>query len=183
MLCKHHAPLTRPTRNQEERTVDVADLAARVEELEDLRALQNLKSHYCWLLDTRRTAEAGALFTEDGVWDGGEMFGCHEGRAAVAAYFAEIQARGLRFCLHGVLTPFLERRTATTAFGRWYLDMPATFAGEDGGPDRAIWGAAWYEDDFVKGADGVWQVRAMRLTNHFWTPFEQGWAVQRFAGA
>ena len=54
MLCKHHAPLTRPTRNQEERTVDIADLAARVEELEDLRTLQNLKSHYCWLLDTSR---------------------------------------------------------------------------------------------------------------------------------
>jgi hypothetical protein len=161
--------------------MELAEIAARVQELSDLHELTNLKAHYCWLLDTRRTAEAAALFSEDGVWDGGETFGRHEGREAVAATFAEIQARGLRFCLHGVLTPFLERRTPATAFGRWYLDMPATFAGEDGS-DRAVWGAAWYEDDFVKGDDGVWRVQRMRLTNHFWTPFERGWAEQRFVG-
>lgn len=156
------------------------DLAARLEEAADLHALANLKAHYCWLLDSRRPAEAGALFTEDGVWDGGEMFGRHEGREAVAQFFADVQRDGLPFSLHGVLTPYLERRSPTEAFGRWYLFMPCTFREPAG--DRAVWGAAWYEDEFVK-QDGVWRAREMRLTNHYWTSFERGWVAERFASA
>jgi hypothetical protein len=160
--------------------MDISELAARLDEAEDLRAIANLKAHYCWLLDTRRAAEAGALFTEDGVWDGGETFGRHEGREAVGRYFAEIQRESLSFCLHGVLTPFLELRSPTTAFGRWYLHMPSTLR-DAAGNDVAVWGAAWYEDDFVK-QDGVWRVRAMHITNHFWTPFDRGWVEQQFIG-
>ena len=47
-------------RDLEETTVDTSALAARLDEAEDLRAIANLKAHYCWLLDTRRTAEAAA---------------------------------------------------------------------------------------------------------------------------
>lgn len=159
--------------------MDSETMVARLTALEDVHAIGNLKSHYCYLLDVHRTEDAAALFTEDGVFDGGETFGRHEGRAAVAAYFDNIQSNGLCFALHGVLSPFIEVRTPTTAFGRWYLDMPSTFRSADG-TERAVWGAGWYEDDFAKGADGVWRISRVRITNHFWTPFEEGWAKQPF---
>lgn len=161
--------------------IDIAALAARVQEQADLHAIANLKAHYCWLLDTRRTWDAAALFTADGVWDGGEMFGRHEGRDAVGAYFTKIQAEGLPFALHGALTPFVELRGPDAAFGRWYLSMPCTLRQEDG-QERAVLGGAWYEDDFVREG-GVWRVREMRLTNHFWAPLDRGWVEERFIGA
>ncbi len=115
------------------------------------------------------------------MWDGGEMFGRHEGRDAVGAYFTAIQRDGLPFCLHGVLTPFVELRGAGRAFGRWYLSMPCTLR-DAAGRERAVWGGAWYEDDFVK-VDGAWRVQEMRLTNHFWAPLDRGWVEERFVGA
>ncbi len=154
--------------------MDIETLAARLEEAADLHAIANLKSHYCWLLDTGRTVEAAGLFTEDGVFDGGGQFGRHEGREAVGAYFTRIQQTGLPFVLHGVLTPFIERRTPTTAFGRWYLYMPCTMR-DAAGVETAMWGAAWYEDDFLKGADGVWRICEVRVTSHFWAPATKGW--------
>lgn len=161
--------------------MDIDALERQLQEQADLHAVANLKAHYCWLLDTRRTLDAAALFTEDGVWDGGEMFGRHEGREAVGEYFTRIQRDGLPFCLHGVLTPFVELRGPDAAFGRWYLAMPCTLR-DAGGRDRAVLGGAWYEDDFVR-EDGVWRVREMRLTNHFWTPLDKGWVEQQFVAA
>ena len=159
--------------------MDIDALARQVQEQAHLHAIANLKAHYCWLLETRRTDEAAALFTEDGVWDGGEVFGRHEGRDAVRGYFARIQESGLSFCLHGVLTPFVELRGEGRAFGRWYLSMPCTLRDADG-RDRAVLGGAWYEDDFVLGGDGVWRVREMKVTNHFWSPLDKGWVEERF---
>ena len=161
--------------------MDIAALARQLQEQADLHAIANLKAHYCWLLDTRRTWDAADLFTEDGVWDGGEMFGRHEGRDAVGAYFTQIQRDGLPFCLHGVLTPFVELRGEGRAFGRWYLSMPCTLRDAEG-RERAVWGGAWYEDDFVQ-VDGVWRVQEMRLTNHFWAPLDRGWVEERFIAA
>lgn len=164
-----------------EAPLDQHALAARLDAIEAVQAVGNLKAHYCWLLDARRPAEAGALFTEDGVWDGGELFGRHEGREAVSRFFVEVQRDGLPFSLHGVLTPFIELRSPTEAFGRWHLNMPCTFRAAGG--DRAVWGGGWYEDDFVRGADGVWRAREMRLTSHYWTPLDRGWVAERFVGA
>lgn len=160
--------------------MDSDELARRLRESEDLWAIANLKAHYCRLLDTRRAAEAGALFAEDGVWDGGEMYGSHEGRENVSAYFVKLQTESLLFAMHCISNPFVELRGADEAFGRWYLTMPCTFRGSEG--DRAVWGSAIYEDVFVR-RDGRWQVQRMTITSQFWTPYARGWVEQPFIGA
>ena len=155
------------------------ELERRLREAEDLRAIANLKAEYCHLLDTRRPLAAGALFSEDGVWDGGAMFGLYEGRDNVSGFFEQVQRESLMFSMHVISNPFLELRGADEAFGRWYLTMPCTFRGPEG--DTAVWGSAVYEDEFVR-QDGRWQARRMTLGSQFWTPHGRGWVEQRFVG-
>lgn len=159
--------------------MDTQELARRLQEADDLRAVANLKAHYCLLLDTRRTLEAGALFTEDGVWDGGEMYGRYEGRENVSAFFEKVQRETLLFTMHYISNPYLEHRGPDEIFGRWYLSQPCTFRGPQG--DQAVVGCGIYEDQFVRGADG-WRPRRMTLTSLYWTPWQRGWVEERFVG-
>ena len=48
------------------------ELEKRVQVLEDVYAIQNLKAKYCQLADDNYNPEETIkLFTEDGLWDGG----------------------------------------------------------------------------------------------------------------
>jgi hypothetical protein len=151
--------------------MNLHELGRRISLLEDAEAIRNLKAEYCLHLDERNTEAAAALFTEDGVWDGGETFGRHEGRSDIAAYFSEIQERALGFSLHHVSNPYVDVRPDGTAFGRWYLFMPCTLDA------RAVWGAGRYDDRLVKRSDR-WLFREMRLVSHYRTPFDRGWAEE-----
>ena len=63
-----------------------------------------------------------------------------------------------------------------TGTGTWYLFQPCTFA--DG--DRAVWGAARYDEEYVR-INGQWKFQNLKLTSHFWTPFDEGWVQTKFA--
>jgi hypothetical protein len=156
--------------------MDLHELGRRISLLEDAEAIRNLKAEYCLHLDERDTAAAAALFTDDGVWDGGETFGRHEGRAEIAAYFSGLQEQALGFSLHHVSNPYLDVRPDGTAFARWYLFMPCTLDA------CAVWGAGRYEDRLVKERDR-WRFREMRLVSHFWTRFDRGWVEEPLVDA
>jgi hypothetical protein len=82
----------------EELAAEVAALRRRVEASEGVLELQSLKARYGELVDqrfgpdgvvddqtlTRIADEVAALFTVDGVWDGGPALGRIIGRAAIA---------------------------------------------------------------------------------------------------
>src|SRR5688572_31993556 len=79
----------------DELTQQVAELRVRVEAAEAVQAIQNLKARYAQLVDERyvrgkvapedevaaAAEKIAALFTEDGVWDGGPALGVSTGRA------------------------------------------------------------------------------------------------------
>ena len=152
--------------------MDTADLAARVRRLEDIEAIRRLKARYCFACDDGYDVETLVeLFTEDAVWDGGAL-GVAVGLEKIRRFF-ERTPEVMPFAVHMVMNPRIEI-DGDTATGAWYLFQAATYA-----PDgTALWGSARYDEDYVRTDDG-WKFKSLRLTSHFWTPFDQGWLERR----
>ena len=162
------------------------DLTRRVERLErrldvaeSVLAIHDLKARYGHLVDARFSqgavvgtdllvdlaGRAAALFTEDGVWDGGPGLGVARGREAIAARLA---SPTLVFSRHLFLRPRI-RVEGDHATGRWELLSPCTR------PDGTSLWMSGYEDDAYARVDGIWLHRSMTLTTMFVSPAGTGW--------
>lgn len=146
----------------------------RLLHLEDIEAIKRLKARYCAYLDDGYNADdVASLFVENGVWDD-ERWGRYEGRAAIRDFFRRVSG-SFTFAVHYVVNPIIGV-DGDTAHGTWYLFMAGTLT--EG--NQAIWNAAEYSEDYVR-VDGEWRFQLLRITGyHFTTPFEVGWAKQRF---
>ena len=150
------------------------ELEKRIKALEDVEAIKMLKARYCAFCDDGYDADGIAgLFVEDGLWDGG-MRGQAEGREEMRSFFRRAPQR-LPFAIHMVMNPIIQVE-GDIARGTWYLFQPCTFA--EG--DRVVWGSARYDEEYVR-VDGEWMFSSLKLTSFFWTPFDKGWARERFA--
>ena len=153
--------------------MDLNDLTRRIQAQEDVEANKRLQTRYGDLCDNGYDADGiAALFTEDAVWDG-DLFGRYEGREAIREYFRGASSQ-ITFALHFVMNPIIAV-DGQTATGTWYLFQACTFAGDN----QAIWGAARYDERYVK-QDGEWRFKSLRLASSFWTPYEQGWVKKPF---
>lgn len=163
----------------EELTERVEGLAARVDAAESVLAIQSLKAHYGELVDARfvrgrpvdagglaeLAREAAALFTEDGVWDGGPGLGVVRGRAAIAARLAQPT---VVFSRHLFVKPRIEV-DGDRGRARWDLLSPCTR------PDgTSLWVSGW-EDDTYTRVDGTWLHASMTFTTVFASPAGAGW--------
>lgn len=159
----------------------VEALEARVRAAEDVQAIHRLKARYAQLVDARyarrggvkpaaevaRVADAiAALFTPDGVWDGGAALGACTGRDAIAARMREPT---LSFSWHFFLKPCIEVE-GDTARGTWDILSPCTSA--DG---RAMWMAGVEHDEYARH-EGAWLHARMTLEVVFMAPHDRGWA-------
>ena len=83
-------------------------LAQRLQVLEDIEAIKKLKARYCAYCDDNYDADGlASLFTEDAIWDGGEILGRSEGREAIRAFF-QGSSRRLTFAIHHVMNPIID---------------------------------------------------------------------------
>ena len=154
--------------------MSLEDLERRLKVLEDTEEIKVLKRRYCAYCDDTYDADGiASLFAEDAVWDGGIRGKC-EGREEIRSFFQNAPQR-MPFAIHMVLNPIIEVN-GDIAKGTWYLFQPCTWA--DG--NRAIWGSARYDEDYVK-VDGHWMFQHLRVTSNFWTPFDEGWVKTKFA--
>ena len=158
----------------------IAALEARVRTSEDSLAIQNLKSRYGALADARYDRrgpkpaaeladiadQIAALFTEDGVWDGGKALGRCEGRAQIAERMREPT---LHFSWHYFVKPDI-RVEGDVARGTWDILCPCT--SQQG---EAMW-MAGVEDDEYRRENGIWLHTHMKLRVVFMAPHETGWA-------
>ncbi len=163
----------------EELQAEIAALRARVEAAEAVHAIQSLKARYAQLVDARfvrgalaeparlaRVAEEiAALFTEDGVWDGGPALGVARGRDEIAA---RMRVPTLSFSWHFFLKPRIEVDGAA-ASARWDILSPCTT--KDGRPHWMV----GFEDDEYARVGGAWLHRRMQLTSVFLAPHATGW--------
>ena len=127
---------------------------ARLRRVEAAEQIRLLKARYCDLCDAGYPAdELCSLFTEDGVWDGGEM-GVFEGRDELHRFFGRMPDI-MSFAIHHITNSAVEvNEDATSARGRWYLLQTATVKKTN----QAVWLAARYDDDIVC-VDGNWVFR------------------------
>ena len=154
--------------------MSLEEIAGRLRALEDLEEIRRLKALYCAYCDDDYDAEnIAGLFVEDAVWDGGS-FGRYEGRDEIREFFVNAP-KMLPFAVHMVVNPIIEVN-GDAATGIWYLFQACTFA--EG--DRAVWGSARYDEEYVRVA-GAWRFKNLKLTSHFWTPFDEGWVKTQFA--
>ena len=148
-------------------------LERRVQRLEDLEAIRDLKARYAAACDNGYDADTlAAMFTEDAVWDGATL-GRHVRREAIRAFFQGSSSR-ISFARHHVSNPLIEI-DGDTATGTWYLLQTCTYIRDN----QAVWGAGTYRDRYVRTAEG-WRFSQVRLESHFWTPYEAGWAKVTF---
>ena len=149
------------------------DLEARLRRLEDIEAIKQLKARYCAYADDGYDADGmAALYTEDGVWDGGRTFGRAEGREAIRRHFSGAADR-ISIARHQVMNPIIEV-DGDVAHGHWLLFQPCTDARAS-----AAWLAATYADTYRRVGD-TWLVAETHIDIAFFTPYDKGWAEQRF---
>jgi ketosteroid isomerase-like protein len=153
--------------------VSGSDLERRVQTLEDIEAIKRLKHRYADACDRGYDADTLVpLFAEDAVWDGG-LFGRYEGREAIRAFFQGVSA-DIVFAMHYMMNPIIEV-DGDRARGAWYLFQTSTFAAGN----RPIWGAARYDEEYVREPDG-WKFQRLQLVSSFWTPYDEGWVKRPF---
>lgn len=151
-----------------------ASIEERLQRLEDIEAIKQLKARYCDRCDAGYDADGIAeLFVEVGVWDGGNTFGRREGREAIRSHFQKASAR-VSIARHQVMNPMITV-DGDTATGQWLLFQPCTDAGVDG----AVWLAATYHDRYVREGD-QWLFSESVIDVAFFTPFDKGWAIEQF---
>jgi len=163
----------------DELTQQVAELRVRIETVESVQAIQNLKARYARLVDERYARgkvapdekvaavaeQIAALFTPDGVWDGGPALGVSSGRAEIAA---RMRAPTLLFSWHFFLKPQIHVE-GEHARARWDILSPCTT--KDGRPHWMV----GFEDDEYARVGGTWLHTRMKLTSVFLAPHETGW--------
>ena len=170
-----------PATSMEEIAAQLADVRRRLSWAEAVLEIQALKARYAALVDdrfangaviepgamARVAARIAALFTEDGVWDGGPGLGAVTGRVAIAE---RLGAPTLDFSRHFFANPRIDVDPAgVTARARWDLLSPCRR------PDGSSWWMCGYEDDEYVCVDDAWLHRSMRLTTVFMAPVGAGW--------
>jgi len=165
----------------EDLAAEISSLKRRMVAAEGVLAIQGLKARYGALVDQRFAAGSivdaealadvadriAALFTVDGVWDGGPGLGAVRGRAAIAT---RLRQTTLVFSRHFFLNPRISvDESGATATATWDLLSPCRRA------DGASFWMCGFEDDEYANVDGAWLHRSMKLTTVFMTPTGEGW--------
>ena len=151
----------------------LAQLERRVQALEDVNAIRNLKSRYAAYCDDNYNPEGlAALFTEDAVWES-QGLGRYEGRDAIRDFFRGA-SQLFTFAIHYSLNGQIEVN-GDTAKAQWYLFMPCTL----GDGNRAMWRAGIDREEYVRIGD-EWRFKRKSSAPLFHTPYEEGWAKTPF---
>jgi SnoaL-like protein len=150
---------------------NIEELAAQTRRLEDIEKIKQLKARYCAFCDDNYNPQGiASLFTDDGVWDGGEL-GKAEGHAAIVKFFQRAPSV-FSFAIHHVMNPIIEVH-GDIATGRWYLHQPLTRKSREG--ETAMWLAGRYEDEYVRVGD-EWKFGRLKFIARFLARYDEGWA-------
>ncbi len=161
--------------------VDVQQLAARVQRLEDVEAIKLLVVRYAQGADRGNDPDIMLpLFADAAVWDGGERFGVYAGKEAIRQFLAESGAF-IGWTLHYMVSPAVEVDPGgQTAKAFWYLwetaNMPSQKTGHEPGEDDAFWIGGTYESELAKQTDGTWKFTRVALNLKLLTSYAEGWA-------
>ena len=102
----------------------------KVERLSAIEDIKQLKARYCQLCDAGYDPDGiAAMFVEDGVWDGGEQFGCHIGRDAIHGFFSGVSMRFTASSPASPATSSSPPTSCSTRSSRWMATPPTASGG------------------------------------------------------
>lgn len=151
----------------------LAELEAKVQALEDIKAIKRLQRAYGYYLDKGMMREVAALFSDDreaSIEIGGR--GVYVGKERILAFLSGVMHRvgPGEMANHMILQPVVHLSAdGMTAKGRW---RGLIQAGEFG--KNATWGEGPYENDYVKEG-GVWKLKHVHWYMTVAAPYETGW--------
>ena len=146
-------------------------LEKRVDRLESIEAIKNLKHRYMTYCDLGYPpSKLGPLFTDDAVWSSKE-FGVHPNRRAIEAFFAGVSSQ-IVFAAHLAMN-FIIDVDGDRGTGKWRILMPCTMM-EDG-KKVSRWLLGDYDEDYVR-VKGIWLFKRIDYVMNFNVRFDQDWA-------
>ncbi|MEM7080236.1 MAG: nuclear transport factor 2 family protein [Pseudomonadota bacterium] len=149
-------------------------LNARIQRLEDIEAIRQLKATYCDVCDDGHNPDRiVTIFTEDCIWEA-RGIGTANGRDELRALFERFGSM-MSFTQHMTMNPRIEV-DGDTATGRWYLFGPFTFPANK----QAKWQAARYEETYAR-VEGEWLIKHLKVCSpQMSVKYEQGWGETLF---
>lgn len=145
-------------------------LTARVQRLEDIHEIGQLRARYCQALDDGHWEALADTFTEDGAFVG---LSTARGRAEMLDFFPTLNASTVTSWWHFSSNETVEI-TGDQATGTTWLLQPCVVEGE------SQLAAGRYEDTMVR-TDRGWLFRERRVSFFFWSSLEEGWDAARFS--
>lgn len=162
------------------------DLEQRVQRLEDIEAIKQLKALYCEICDDNHDPDRIiTIFTEDAIWEG-KGIARAEGHAEIHALFSRF-AKMMDFTQHMTMNPRIEVQ-GDTATGTWYFFGPFRFraAQDAASPDQAQseaqakWQASRYHETYRREAGG-WKIAHLQIRRPSMSvDYQTGWRDQLF---
>lgn len=143
-------------------------LEDRIIRLEHRETIKELRAEYCYRIDSRDWDGYASLFTEDAHLDFGPI-GSFEGRDAIRDFAENIVGAEHPFLAHMVHNPVIEIDGAM-ASGKWYFEVPCTFADGSAGWIQGIY------DDVYELVDDQWLFAEVVADFNYFAEYEEGWA-------
>ena len=149
-------------------------LEQRIQRLEDIQAIRQLKHEYCYACDANYDARClKQLFSPTATWQA-DGFGIYQGTDAIAAFFTEVSKK-ITAAAHLVLNDVINvADDGLTASGKWRNIQPVTARG-DQGESQAMWMLARYDEEYVK-LNGHWLIQKLVASIQFSAAYDKGWA-------
>lgn len=157
----------------------IAALEHRVQQLEDVEAIRQLKHQYALYCDNGYDPDGiASLFTEDGRWIVDGVGGHNEGREEIRAHFAALSG-AITWAQHYMINPIITvSDDGLSATGKFHLLCLATIARTDDGAEfDAVILTIGYTDQFVK-RDGEWFFEELLGKTHYVSDWTEGWVRQ-----
>jgi len=162
--------------------MDISEMAARLQRVEDIIEIDRLEKIYGYYLDNGRFKEVIDLFSDAAEFLEVGDRGVFRGKAGVERFFWEYLGRGGQPREPGEMAFHMQHQgvidvapDGQTAKGRWYCTMIQARPVEKGGPTRSVLGHGVYENDFIK-EDGKWKFKKLFYSLHYRSPIAEGWA-------
>lgn len=159
--------------------MNLEDLAAKIQKLEDIEEIKNLKATYCYLCDAglsdpKNRDELISHFSADAKVDFGLGEGSQfEGQDGLKTFFGEVVPGSVSFCIHMVHNPII-KVDGDRANGRWYYEAPTT----DVTTGKAQWMVGTYFEEYVR-EKGEWKFSSIKTEWKYISPYDEGWANNR----
>jgi hypothetical protein len=137
----------------------LAETSARMQRLEDIEAIQQLKAKYVRCVDTKQWQEWGQLLTEDCRLE--TEGGVHEGRDTLVKILSESMKEGVT--VHRVTMPEITITGPDSAAAIWAMQDEVSLIYK--GQSHRFRGFGYYHETYRRTPAG-WQVKSSKLVRH-----------------